>query len=181
MSATDLSEDTRHRVVGRTHMERTGWRWRYVRWAAFAAYAVALLVFIKLVGVPTDRLGIYGGILVFLSIAVLGHGWAVEALRSAAPDAEVGIVLDSWPVHPASESPGDAAAAFAADGVSNRWFFDPVLRGSYPADVLERFADAAPPILPGDLGLAESPDVAPAPSGPTAVEAAAKARRPNSA
>ena len=89
--------------------------------------------------------------------ALLGHGWAVEALRSAAPDAEVGIVLDSWPVHPASGSPEDAAAAFAADGVSNRWFFDPVLRGSYPLDVLERFADAAPPIHDGDLDTISTP------------------------
>jgi membrane-associated phospholipid phosphatase len=76
VSATDLSQDTRHRVTGRTHMELTGWRWRYVRWAAFAAYTVGLILFVELVGVPTDRLGIYGGILVFLTIAVLGHGWA---------------------------------------------------------------------------------------------------------
>ncbi|HEY6963090.1 MAG TPA: GH1 family beta-glucosidase, partial [Gaiellaceae bacterium] len=89
--------------------------------------------------------------------ALLGHGWAVEALRASAPDADVGIVLDSWPVHPASESPEDAAAARAADGVSNRWFFDPVLRGSYPVDVLERFADAAPPIRPGDLETISAP------------------------
>jgi membrane-associated phospholipid phosphatase len=57
-------------------MESTGWRWRHVRWAAFAAYAIGLLVFVELVGVPTDRLGIYGGVLVFLTIAVLGRGWA---------------------------------------------------------------------------------------------------------
>ncbi|MGZ4333412.1 MAG: GH1 family beta-glucosidase, partial [Gaiellaceae bacterium] len=83
--------------------------------------------------------------------ALLGHGWAVEALRRASPDAEVGIVLDSWPVHPATEAPEDAAAALAADGVSNRWVFDAVLRGSYPVDVLERFADVAPPIRTDDL------------------------------
>ncbi len=72
---------------------------------------------------------------------LLGHGWAVEALRRAAPDAEVGIVLDPWPIHPATDSPEDVAAAHAEDGVRNRWFFDPILRGAYPEDVLERFAE----------------------------------------
>jgi len=76
VTATDLTEETGHRVVGPERMRWTGWRWRTVRYVAFAAYAVGLLVFIELVGIPTDRLGIYGGILVFLSISVLGHGWA---------------------------------------------------------------------------------------------------------
>ncbi len=76
MTATDLTEETGHRVVGPERMRGTGWRWRYVRYAAFAAYAVGLLVFVETVGVPTDRLGIYGGILVFLTIATLGRGWA---------------------------------------------------------------------------------------------------------
>jgi beta-glucosidase len=82
---------------------------------------------------------------------LLSHGWAVEALRRSAPGCEVGIVLDSWPVHPERDTPEDAAAVRIVDGERNRWFFDPVLRGSYPEDVLERFADAAPPVLPGDL------------------------------
>ena len=76
MTATDLTEETGHRVVGPERMRWTGWRWRYVRYAAFAAYALGLLVFVELVGVPTDRLGIYAGILVFLTIATLGRGWA---------------------------------------------------------------------------------------------------------
>ncbi|HXH97281.1 MAG TPA: family 1 glycosylhydrolase, partial [Gaiellaceae bacterium] len=69
----------------------------------------------------------------------------------------IGIVLDSWPVHPASGSPEDAAAAWQSDGVSNRWFFDPLLRGAYPEDVLERFAEAAPPVRDGDLATIATP------------------------
>ncbi len=64
---------------------------------------------------------------------LLGHGLGVEVLRRESPDAEVGIVLDSWPVFPASDDPRDAAAAREADGFRNRLFFDPVLRASYPA------------------------------------------------
>jgi beta-glucosidase len=82
---------------------------------------------------------------------LLSHGWAAEAIRRSAPDASVGLVLDSWPAHPASTEDEDVAAAWAADGVRNRWFFDAVLRGEYPVDVLERFAHAAPPVRDGDL------------------------------
>ncbi len=88
---------------------------------------------------------------------LLSHGWAMEVLRRASPDAEVGIVLDSWPVHPASESVEDAAAAWQLDGRANRWFFDPVLRGSYPEDALERYGDAAPPVLDGDMAAIAMP------------------------
>ena len=69
MTATDLTEETGHRVRGPERMRSTGWRWRYVRCAAFAAYAVGLLLFVTPMGVLTDRLGIYAGILVFLTIA----------------------------------------------------------------------------------------------------------------
>ena len=89
--------------------------------------------------------------------ALLGHGWAVEALRRAAPGAEVGIVIDPWPIHPATDSPADVAAAHAEDGLRNRWFFDPLLRGAYPEDVLERFADDAPPVRDGDLATISVP------------------------
>ena len=88
---------------------------------------------------------------------LLSHGWAVDQIRSEAHGAEVGIVLDSWPAHPASDEAEDVAAAWAADGVRNRWFFDPVLRGQYPADVLERFASVAPPVRDGDLAAVSVP------------------------
>jgi len=89
--------------------------------------------------------------------ALLGHGWAVEAVRRSAPGAEVGIVVDPWPIHPATDSPEDVAAAYAEDGVRNRWFFDPLLRGTYPEDVLERFAEVAPPVRDGDLATISVP------------------------
>ncbi|HVA30243.1 MAG TPA: GH1 family beta-glucosidase [Gaiellaceae bacterium] len=88
---------------------------------------------------------------------LLSHGLAVDVLRRECPGAEVGIVLDSWPVHPASDDPRDAAAAAAADGFRNRLFFDPVLRGRYPDDVLERLGDAAPDVRDGDLATIAAP------------------------
>jgi beta-glucosidase len=88
---------------------------------------------------------------------LLSHGWAVGEIRRCAPAASVGLVLDSWPAHPAGDDEADVAAAWAADGVRNRWFFDPVLRGEYPADVLERFRAAAPPVCDGDLATIAVP------------------------
>ena len=89
--------------------------------------------------------------------ALLAHGWAVEALRRAAPGAEVGTVVDSWPAQPLGDSPEDAAAAWSLDGVRNRWFFDALLRGEYPSDVLERFASALPPVMNGDMATIATP------------------------
>ncbi|MGC4109663.1 MAG: phosphatase PAP2 family protein [Nocardioides sp.] len=52
-----------------------GWRWSHVRWAALGAYAAYAAWFVTTQGVPTDRLGIYAGILALLTIVVLGRGW----------------------------------------------------------------------------------------------------------
>jgi beta-glucosidase len=67
---------------------------------------------------------------------MLGHGMAVQALRGADPDIEVGISLNLYAVSPQSDSPGDADAARRIDGLANRFFLDPVLLGRYPADVV---------------------------------------------
>jgi beta-glucosidase len=77
---------------------------------------------------------------------MLGHGLAVQALRAAGART-VGLTLNPSSVFPADpDSQADAEAARVVDGVQNRIFFDPILRGKYPADVLEiisRFTDAA--------------------------------------
>jgi beta-glucosidase len=88
---------------------------------------------------------------------LLSHGLAVDILRRESPRGEVGIALDSWPVHPASSDARDAEAAWEADGFRNRLFFDPVLRGRYPDDVLERLGPAAPPLRDGDLETIGAP------------------------
>jgi beta-glucosidase len=82
---------------------------------------------------------------------LLSHGWATAAIRSTVPDAKVGIVLDLGHVYPASDSPEDEAAAWEFDGYGNRWFLDPVFRGSYPADLLERNELVAQFVQDGDM------------------------------
>jgi beta-glucosidase len=82
---------------------------------------------------------------------LLSHGWAVEAMRRAAPGAQVGITLNLAHAYAASDRPEDEAAAWQVDGEGNRWFLDPIFRGSYPADLLERNELVAPFVRNGDL------------------------------
>lgn len=71
---------------------------------------------------------------------LLGHGHAVQVLRGADPGADVGITLNLYAVSPAGDGPADADAARRIDGLANRFFLDPVLRGRYPEDVLADLA-----------------------------------------
>jgi beta-glucosidase len=66
---------------------------------------------------------------------LLGHGLATAAIRNAAPDSSVGLTLNLYAVSPADHSAGAADAVRRIDGLQNRWFLDPVLKGGYPADV----------------------------------------------
>jgi beta-glucosidase len=88
---------------------------------------------------------------------LLGHGWALDVLRRDSPRSEVGIALDLWPAHPASDDPADGDAARLYDASRNRWFLDPLFRGEYPVEALERFAPAVPPVRDGDLEAISAP------------------------
>lgn len=82
------------------------------------------------------------GALVAAHHLLLAHGQAVEALRGAGTTAELGITLNFTVADPADpSSAADRDAARRIDGLHNRLFADPVLRGEYPADVLADTAD----------------------------------------
>jgi beta-glucosidase len=65
---------------------------------------------------------------------LLAHGRAVQVLRATSP-AQIGIALNVGTVRPVSDAPADIDAARRIDGLLNRIFLDPLLRGAYPADV----------------------------------------------
>jgi len=88
---------------------------------------------------------------------LLSHGWAVEAIRRAAPGAVVGISLNLHEAYPHSAAPEDEAAAWQVDGEGNRWFLDPIFRGTYPADLLERNELVVPLVRDGDLEAIAAP------------------------
>ncbi len=91
---------------------------------------------------------------------LLGHGLATRAIRAAQPTAQVGITLNLYPVFPADPAnPADVDAARRLDGMQNRIFLDPVLRGTYPADVLDDLAPygISDHVREGDLDVISTP------------------------
>ncbi|MCB9665779.1 MAG: beta-glucosidase [Alphaproteobacteria bacterium] len=95
---------------------------------------------------------------------LLAHGLGVQAVRSAAPDAQVGITLNFTPAWPASASAADAEAARWFDAWFNRWYLEPVCGRGYPADQLAAYqalgltAPGQPAWLrPGDLATIAVP------------------------
>ncbi|TLS36010.1 GH1 family beta-glucosidase [Pseudalkalibacillus caeni] len=72
---------------------------------------------------------------------LVSHGKAVEMLKkdfqSTTP---IGITLNLSPVYPKTNSANDLLAANNSDGYSNRWFLDPVFKGTYPVDMMNLFS-----------------------------------------
>ncbi|HEY7047073.1 MAG TPA: beta-glucosidase [Jatrophihabitantaceae bacterium] len=67
---------------------------------------------------------------------MLAHGRAVTALRATAPRAQLSATLNLAVVRGASDSDADRAAVRHVDGLANRVFLEPMLRGRYPDDIL---------------------------------------------
>lgn len=89
---------------------------------------------------------------------LLAHGYAVQAIREAAPvPPQVGLVYNLSPVYPASDSEADRRAAIRIDGGVNRLFLDPVLKGAYPPDTRRQLRWFFPKIQPGDLDIIAEP------------------------
>ncbi|MEO6942969.1 MAG: GH1 family beta-glucosidase [Terrimesophilobacter sp.] len=63
---------------------------------------------------------------------LLGHGYAVQALRAAGVSGEIGMTNVHSPVVPARDRFTDRYFASVFDTVHNRIFADPVLLGTYP-------------------------------------------------
>lgn len=88
---------------------------------------------------------------------LVSHGEALRALRSAAPGAQLGLILSLQAIRPASHQPADLATALRQDGLRNRWWLDPLFGCGYPSDVLQALGVDAPTVLPGDLRSMASP------------------------
>jgi beta-glucosidase len=68
----------------------------------------------------------------------LAHGLGTAALRAVLPSSgEVSLTLNLAMVRGASDSPADQQAQRHVDEVSNKIFLDPVLRGEYPATLIQ--------------------------------------------
>lgn len=91
---------------------------------------------------------------------LLGHGQAVRELRARDASLNLGITLNLTVADPVDPTdPADVDAARRIDGQFNRWFLDPIFRGSYPQDIFDDIADdeLRAAILPGDLETISTP------------------------
>jgi beta-glucosidase len=87
---------------------------------------------------------------------LLAHSSSVPVLRrNIHPESKVGLVLNLAWVDPASDSEADRTTADRLMKFQNAWFADPLYKGAYPADMLERYQqhDLRPPVQPGDMEL----------------------------
>lgn len=91
----------------------------------------------------------------------LAHAKAVQAFRKTNTKGKIGIALNLFPLYEASSSQEDIEALKIADGHMNRWFLDPVLKGSYPEDIMKLYKDKfdAPTINNDDMELIRSSSI----------------------
>jgi beta-glucosidase/6-phospho-beta-glucosidase/beta-galactosidase len=79
---------------------------------------------------------------------------AIEEYRKRKlPGRIAAVAMLLIPALPATDSEADAEAAWLADGLMNRIYLDPMLKGSYPEDAVAalRGAGAELPVEPGDM------------------------------
>ncbi len=88
---------------------------------------------------------------------LLGHGMALQAIRAVDDRPKLGIVLNQAPIHPATDSDADWAKARLDDGLTIRWYMDPLLNGDYPADVISFLGADAPDVRAGDMDVIRQP------------------------
>jgi beta-glucosidase len=71
----------------------------------------------------------------------LGHGLATLAVRqTVGRPVRIGPVMGLCPVVPATDAEPDVRAAAMADAHHNRFLLDAILRGHYPAELLDHYA-----------------------------------------
>lgn len=102
---------------------------------------------------PSDPFAMPGDLLAGQAVEthhwMLAHATAVQTHRRLGLPGDVGITLSIFPAYPATDTAADRAAAHVEDGLHNRWFLDPVLRGTYPEDIRALYTAHA------DVGIRE--------------------------
>jgi len=79
----------------------------------------------------------------------------VKAFREMAVAGEIGFVNVLQPHTPLTDSEADIKATELADAIHTHWLYDPVLKGTYPADLLAQTQAlwGVPRFAPGDDAL----------------------------
>ncbi len=72
---------------------------------------------------------------------LLAQAEAVKIIKGICPKLHLSTALNFETAYSASTKAEDLQAAKTSDGYFNRWFLDPIFKGSYPADMLEIYGD----------------------------------------
>jgi len=90
---------------------------------------------------------------------LLGHGLAMERMRSADDGNQLGVTLNLHPAHPSRDHEADREAARRVDGQAVRLYLDPLFLGEYPEDLISFYRErgAEPPVRDGDLKKISQP------------------------
>jgi len=86
--------------------------------------------------------------------ALVAHGRAVQRFRELGIRGQIGITHNPTWTEPYTTKPEDVEAARRQRGWQNEWFFDPVLKGTYPQFLVDWFRatqGVEVPIQPGDM------------------------------
>lgn len=89
---------------------------------------------------------------------LLAHGLAVEQIRSHAQnEAHIGITLNLTPIYAADESEATRQGVEQLDVLHNRWFLDPLFRGTYPEQLFSNLGVEPPAIEHTDMQIIATP------------------------
>lgn len=88
---------------------------------------------------------------------LLAHGLAAQAIRAQRPENLIGGCVNLYAITPQTTSEADQDAARRIDGLQNRFFLDALLKGEYPADVLEDLGRPAGLVHDGDMEIISAP------------------------
>lgn len=88
---------------------------------------------------------------------LLAHGLSLPVLRQNSPSAQVGLVANVSPGYPAQDCEADRHAVELYDANHNGWVLDPLLRGTYPSKLWQRWQGCEPLMLGGDMDVISRP------------------------
>ncbi|NIM94071.1 MAG: beta-glucosidase [Anaerolineales bacterium] len=88
----------------------------------------------------------------------LSHGKAYDAIKANFPDVKVGITKVCYNPFSLYRNDKEAEAVELGLAEHNRIFLDPIVKGTYPQLILDRFEDDAPEVRSEDLSVANRLD-----------------------
>ncbi|HTH59994.1 MAG TPA: GH1 family beta-glucosidase [Paraburkholderia sp.] len=88
---------------------------------------------------------------------LLGHGRAIEVLRTNDPASRKGIVANVGRGTTDGDTPADRRGAELFEVQHNAWILDALLKGEYPQDLFELWPGTEPLVLDGDMATISTP------------------------